>query len=229
MEQIANIVYKIRSSLRQRADDSGLSNRLIFSFVKASRNLFLKQELDKRRLYRSMQFQLLKCVEMEPSSLESCCGVDLPATLFKSTKQIPQIIDNNSGLTIQGVYPLDGSVKIHVGTLNDVLRKANGRVKTGTPQVFFDNQFLYLYNKTADALRINAIFEDPEVISFLNVCKDMGGNCDDVEQPICINYLETDFPFPGYLEDLIIERAVENILASYFKVPPDQANDSRDD
>lgn len=228
MKTIGHYVYKLRDLIRQKSDDSGVSNRLLFSIIKGQRNDFIKQELDKKRLLRSMGLQSIDCLPMEPSTLKACCGIDLPISLMKSTKPVPNTIEANSGPSIQGIYPIDGSVKIHYGTRNDMLRKLNRTFLAKSGQAFVEGGYLYIYNYDLDGVKITGNFSDPEEIAVMNECKAKTGNCYNEDALSCLSYLELEFPCPDYLEDDIIISARDKFIVPYLKLPLDTTNDSRE-
>ncbi len=221
-------IYKLRDLIRQKSDDSGFSNRLLFSVIKTEANDFIKQELDKKRLLRGTDFQTLDCVKLEKSSLKVCCGIDLDTCLMRSIDPIPSLLEANSGPAIQGIYPIDGSLKIFYGTRNDMLRKLKRDFLSPNGQAFIENGILYLYNLDIEAVKITAFFRDPEEVSVMNECRALGGNCNDTQLLSCLNYLELDYPIPSYLENDILLAARDRFLIQYLKLPIDEENDSKE-
>lgn len=221
-------IYALRDLINQKSDDSGVSNRLLLSLIKAERNDFIKQERDKKRLMRSMDIQSVDCIPMEMSSLQACCGVDLPTSLMKSINTVPSFTETSVGPAIQGIYAIDGSVKIHYDTRNNILRKLDRPYLSKNGIAFTENGYLYVYNKKVWAVKMSGIFTDPEQVSILNECKKLTGNCNDTTPLSCLNFLELEFPIPDYLERDILMQAREQFLITYLKIPADTENDSRE-
>ncbi len=228
-DTVKDIVYKFRNLNKALNDESKISNRLIYSFVKSARAILMKRELDKKRLLKSMEFQTLDCVPMEQVDLSTCIFVKTGTTILKSKDKIPEFIDTNLGLGIQGIYTIDGLNRIDLITLNDLLTKLNRKYKTSTLAGFFQNDYFYVYGTTEDdtAIRFSGIFEDPENVYMINNTIKTGRCCDE-DLPPCISALDAPFPYPKYLEDAILQEASDQFMNYYYKLPRDTENDAKD-
>lgn len=227
-DTVKDIVYKFRNLIKLESDDERVSNRLLYSFIKSSRSLWMKRELDKKRLLKSMEFQPLECVEMEEVDLSSCANIKTGTKILKTKLPIPDFIDTNLGLGIQGIYTIDSLNRVDLITLNDLLSKLNRKYKSNTLVGFFIGNYFHLYGSTEPetALRFIGIFEDPENVYMQNNTTKTGACCDENRLP-CISALDAPFPYPKYLEDSILQEASNMFMQYYFKIPRDNENDAQ--
>lgn len=222
---IRDIIFKLRGAIRQSADDSRLSNRFLFSFLKSSRKELISQELNKKRLSKSLEYQQLGCLEIESVNPSSCLGVQLEGlVVYRSKIRIPRIIDTNEGLAIAGIYSIDGSNRFQLTTRNGWLRRQSRKYKTDDVYVFFEDGYLYTegYNEEG-SVRVVALFEDPEEVHKLN--ETTKNDCG--EEASCVDMLDAPFDIPSSIENLMIDRA-KGYIFDALKLPRDTANDSKE-
>lgn len=224
---INEIIYKVRKGIRATSDDSKLTDRFIYAILKDKRSKYIRQELNKKRLFKSMEFQSLDCVDLTFVDASTCCNIKTGIKIQKSKIEIPEVIDTTNGLAISGVYSLDGQVRLNITTRNNFISKLSRKFKSNDNQAFFEGNTLYCMPVEQGAVKIMAIFENPEEVQVLNLKKCQKDDCSPKDD-VCISYLDMEFPVPKYLEDTIVEDAINFLLQSYFKINPDRSNDSSD-
>lgn len=223
---VADIIYKLRAELRAMSDDSKLTNRLIYAVLKDARSELMAQKLNQRKLYKSMEYQPLKCIGFTKTDLSTCCRVPVHCPILKSDSQLPNLIDTNLGLAVRGIYSIDLlGVRITFTTLNQLISKLGSRFPPSTPQAFIFDSSLYIWgvDSPETAFTVDGIWESPEIIWELNMCKGKKCSCDGAEYN-CISYLDAPFPYPQYLERAMMDLAKQE-LQSFFQIKPDTVND----
>lgn len=223
---VSDAIYQVRGLyLKAYSDDFRPGNRFIYQKIKSARALILSQQNDKGNLYNSSEYQTIKCFPFNIVDISECCNVKLGKKISKSKFKLPKSINFNSGRPAVDIYTIDYGNKINIQGLDSIISNITKKYQFPIPDAFIQNEYLYL-NETITGVKLQGIFEDPEIIDDLNVCFEYD-NCGNLIQETCpIPMLEKSFNISGKLWDNIALKAALDIARFYGISVEDKSNDA---
>lgn len=227
MSTVRDNISRVRSLEKLLSADSTITDRVVMRELKSTAIKFIKQQIDKRRLWQSSTiFTNIPCLEMIKVPTSDCCDYVSNQFIARSKHQLPKISEGAYGLLIHGVFSVDDSIRLKEITISRYINL----LKLGLPnkQIYYwiYNNYLYLSSPYVQVVNIWAYFED-DVPAYL-----LYPECDCPDENIpnpCSNPLDLEFKCPGYLEEDIIKETVKMLLGTYFKIPVDQQSNNKDD
>lgn len=204
--------------------DSRITDRFIYNEAISVKNLLLKQEEGKNRIFKmySLFKTLLKVELIEVSSVEAC-GIDSDCTLKRTKDKLPVMIETAGGFLIKNVSSVDGGESLILTTELSLSRKIslNDKHAQNEGLFFFKNGYMYFYNIEWDYVMIEAVFEDPDEIDNLNLCNP--------EATPCKPAYERQFSLPNYLDKSLKDLLNESLFRYYHRLKDDANINKRDD
>ena len=221
------VVSSVRSQDKLISGDASITDRVILRELNHKRLLFIKQQLDKRRLWETATiFSNIPCVQMKEVPAAECCEYVSDKTFARSLYRLPKIGDGTLGLAIQGVFSVDSGIRIKETTITRYINSL--KLAFTKPELFYwiyDN-YLYVSSPMVELVNIWALFEEdiPDNLLYPEDCP-----CNQMVKDPCINPLDLEFKCPGFLEDGIVKDTLRVLLETYYRVPVDHTSDNKDD
>ena len=219
------LVTEIREyfSAGRITDDFRLSVRRVVRVLNDIRARLVYEDLQKKRPIRESD-KLIICVPLEPVDGSFCdCFVNEGCTIQKSTCPIPKIIDNK----IFDISSIDVQGKVHFDyiKLSEVKWKLKSRKKNEREAVYVflategSDTYLYMINAMLEAVKVQALFEDPLAVVNYRCCEDLPPVCSPLDEEILMD---------ARLAPLLKEMTIA-YLAPSMQIPEDNRNNDEDD
>lgn len=212
---IADLISSLRGTNKEWTADSRITDRFIYNEGVSVRNTLLKQEEDRNRLYAlTSLFTTLNKVELVDTDTIEACGIRSDCKIKRTKDKLPDTIDSSGGSSIRTVSSLDGSQILTWTTDLSWVRKLNIKDKHAKGELFyfFKGDYIYFPNISWDYVRVEAMFEDPDLIDRLNDCAPKGD---------CNSAYDREFTLPSYLEKGLKDLLNESLLRYYYRHPMD--------
>ena len=171
-------------------------------------------------------FAFLPCLELEEAPLSECCEYTSDKKISRSKKILPKIGESNWGLVIQGVFGLEGTIKLKP---TNPSRYANLiRMNLRTKETFFwiQNGRLYTTNPANKAVNIYLFPAEEIDNSLLYPGEDCKCSHDSVDA--CTSELDKPFYFPGEKISDIADIVYKRILIQHLGIQQDVTDDDLD-
>lgn len=217
------MISRVRST-HKLLGDSSLTDRAILAELNGSAKVLIKQQTDKRKLWNSSSlFTVIPCLEMEQIPLAECCDYVSSEMISKSKKKLPRISEGNFGPLIQGIFSIDGSIRLNPSSPAEYINTK--KLKLDRPSFWIENDYLFV-TKEVMKVKVIAFFEDALATNvFIENCN-CGGNKEKVK---CKSALDAEFKCPDYLQSSVTTIVSRSLLESYFRIKTDINSDAKDD
>lgn len=216
------LVSEVRSLNKLINSDNNITDRLIYSILKASATLLIKRETNLRRLWNSpIIFTPIPCLEMTPVPLSECCDYKNPCTISRSVKKLPNISEGIFGLLIQSVFS-PGKRKFTYATIDRYINILGLKLKNTKNYYWIYDNYLYVSDPDIDFVDIVAYFDED-----VNP-KDYSA-CSRAEDTTCMNPLDREFKIPSYLEKNLRDLVNDELSKTYFRHIVDTQTNAKDE
>jgi hypothetical protein len=227
-----SLVSSCRSLHKLLSTDSLLTDRSILDEIRNNALLLIKRDTNLRRLWSTDTiFTTLPCLEMEEVPISECANYTDPCSIARSKFKIPRIAEGNYQYIIQGVYSINimggTGKKIKEISINRYINLLKLPIIRKEEYFWISNDYLYVTNPLIQAVRLVALFEKdvPNDILYTDCA------CANPNIPVeefCKNPLDKEFPLPGYLKKQVLDLTSQKLLATYFNLRTDLAQDGID-
>lgn len=221
MATLRSIVSSIRGMNKLFSADNKITDRLVAAEIRSTAYLLIKQETNKRRLWQSPNlFTALECVDMVTVPLSECCSYSSPCNIARSKSRLPKIAEgSNFGLLVQGVFDVNTQQSYDYMPPSRYENALRLKLRGKQYVYWIKNGYLYINDPLVELASIYAFFEE-DIPDSLNTCN---------TQPSCINPLDKEFKFPGYLEKNLKDIVHDEIRKTYLAHLQDYTPDGKDD
>lgn len=210
MTTIGQAVSRVRNIIKAVRTDAFLTDRFIYSLITKYADLYIKQELEKKRWLAFFSlFRTLPCVDLiEVDKIEACCDIQSGCTFMRTSDKFPKIMGSVFGPLIRSVTSIDGSTILQRIEPTTYVRIAqtSGAKYNKTLYYWYLNGYLYFPNITWPQVKIDALFQGD--LSRLQ--------CDSA----CVPVQDSPTPIPEYLFALIEQNALKE-LGLEIQIPQD--------
>ncbi len=201
-----------------KQDAAGLSDRYIYSLIlKYGKTLMRRQDNLNRIMNFDSIWKPIDCVDLvQIDKIPAACGCILSGCKISRTeKELPELIDGNSGPFLRFVTSLDQSQILEVTnpTSYERMHKQTNFKYNKTKYYWYTDRHLYFPNIEWDAIRLEGIFEG-----------DISSYSSDTEES-CTYAQDLDCPIPDYLFSEI-EASIASELGINLQIPTDQQHDN---
>lgn len=215
------VIAIIRSKLKQITGDDTISNRAILAELKSTANLYIKREVDRRRLLAvDSLYTTIPCLKMKQVPLSECCSYRHPCKIRRSEKQLPKIGEGIWGYIINSVNSMDGSMVFSEGTAKRYTNILS--LKSNAKFYWIQNGYLYVSDPDIEYVTLRAYFEE-DVPYDLSDCSDGRGKDE------CKNPLDEPFRCPGYLLQNVMTTVENDYANKFMRLKQDETDDDRED
>lgn len=221
------MVSSVRSQDKMISGDGSITDRVILRELNHKRITFIKQQLDKKRLWEtSTIFSNIPCLQMKEVPAAECCEYVSDTTFARSIHRLPKIGDGTLGLAIQGVFSVDNGLKIKESTIARYINTLKLGITKKELFYWIYDRYLYISSPLVKLVNIWALFEEdlPDYLLYPPDCP-----CNKMVKDPCINPLDLEFKCPGFLEDAIVKDTLRVLLETYYKIQVDHTSDNKDD
>lgn len=207
---IGSAISRVRNIIKAVRTDAFLTDRFIYSLIIKYADLYIKQELEKKRIQALYPlFRTLPCIDLiEVDKVEACCDIESGCTFYRTKDELPEILLSLFGPLIRSVTSIDGSTIVErtEPTTYQRLIKTSGFKYNKTKYYWYLNNHLYFPNLGWPQVKVDALFQG-DIAKF---------QCEDK----CIPVQESPTPIPDYLFALI-EQNVLKELGMEIQIPQD--------
>jgi hypothetical protein len=232
MASLRYLVSSVRASHKLLSTDALATDRFIAAEIKVCAFLLLKRELNLRKLWNTDTiFSTIPCLEMMCVPISECCDYVDSCEVARTKFKLPRMAEGNYQYVIQGAYSINAmggrGKKLKEITVNRYLNLLKLPVTKKEEYFWISNSYLYVSNPMIKAIRLVALFEEdvPNEIMYPECgC----GTAKPTLEELCKNPLDKEFPLPGYLEKQVLELTSQKLLATYFQLKTDVANEGLD-
>lgn len=227
MASVRDMVSRVRSLEKLLSSDASITDRVIMRELKSKALYMIKQQVDKRKLWRtSTIFTQIPCIEMITVPTANCCDYVSDQDIARSKFRLPKIAEGAYGLLVQGVFSADSGRKLKETTLSSYINILRLGLPTKDIYFWFYDHYLYISSPYVKLANVWAYFEDdvPDELLYPSCpCPNQS-----VKDP-CTSPLDLEFKCPGYLEDPVVKDTLNTLMSTYFRVPVDHTSDNKDD
>ena len=212
----SELISSVRGMNKHVNADSRITDRFIYNEAISIKNNLLKQEENRNRLFSLPSlFKTLNKVELIEVDTVEACGIDSECVIKRTKEKLPKIVEGSGGYLVRNITSLDGTMSVSLSTELSVSRKIsiNDKHAKDEKYAYIRNEYMYFYNVEWDYVKIEAVFEDQELVDELNDCEDS-----DIE---CQSAYDKTFPIPNYLEKSLKDILNESILRYYHRLRDD--------
>lgn len=206
------LISDIISELRSMNIDDRISYRFILSRLKDKTRLFVKQDLDSRRLFKITSiWKPINCIDLCPvSAIE--CGCDIPncEVVMKSKIKIPKTFDTTYG-TLLKILTIDKKSEYKQTTpieYIDLMKRPFASKKF--KYFWIEDEYIVIPNSKVENVYGIGLFENPHEIDNINGVSD------------CIKPLDSLFPCPGHLLDIVKKETIIELAKILKGIPEDE-------
>lgn len=208
----AEMIYSVKELLKDHTDDTLISEEHILFQIKAYRAMLLRQLYSDRSKEFDDAAKQTFCADMKLTD-PGICGIDTGCFILRSEEKIPGLLSvkGRSALTRVGP-PIIGMPPYEVVNETEI----NGCMQdpySGTTAFIMDD-YLYLVGRAVSTklikcVSVQAIFEDPEKLEYLNTCDSCGSN---VEEKCFTD--DSELPMPSHLISMIVSMVVKDFIGT---------------
>ena len=219
MSSLNEISYSLLNAVRggRLSDDSLISMRQAKFWVKNTRMLLVKRDMDKNKDLDPELIQDLGCVEVELVDKAECCDIKTDCFILRTKKKIPKTISAKNYYNYIYLGTVDGNEQFQSSTYEAIKWSQYEKYTSKLPRYYPKDGRAYIINKDMlDNIRIRDIFEDPGEAQDFVTCD--GEAC----------YSDDDrFPVPGWMIPMINDIVLSKELRIAALSPNDERNDAR--
>ena len=130
--KIIEIIQRIQTLYSKGAssDDSRLSNRFIYNKMLTVRSMLISNEAKKKQRISQLNYQTIPCIELVEVPKHECpCIPPQGCTILRSKYRLPEPLSGLAGTLVQGVYDIEGNIKIDEQNLNSIRFNKGNKIK----------------------------------------------------------------------------------------------------
>lgn len=215
-------ISQVRTMFKLTSFDDSISDRAIGHTLKNTAIKFIKQQVERRKLFASPNlFTPLDCVPMVEVPLSECVDYVSECTISRSKYKIPKISESIYGLLVQGVWGLEKKVKYTETTANRYANTLKLNLKKEGKYFWVVNNYLYVSDAAVESISIAAYFEDEFDTSQYQ--------CDKRKVLCPQNPLDSEFKCPSFLLADVEKEAYNIILQTYKRSIGDTTSNQKDE
>jgi hypothetical protein len=227
------LVSMARSFHKLLSTDSILTDRAIFSELRANASLLIKRETNLRKLWNTDSiFTSIPCLEMISVPISQCCNYVDECNVARTKYKLPRIAEGNYQYVIQGVYSINimsgKGKKLKEISINRYINLLKLPFIKKEEYFWIVGDYLYVSNPMVQTIRMSALFEEDIPNEIMYPDCDCGTNIPTLED-LCKNPLDKEFALPGYLEKQVLELTSQKLMGTYFNLREDINQDNRDE
>lgn len=222
MSTIRDSVSQVRTLFKLTSFDDSISDRAIAHLLKNTAIKFIKQQVDRRKLFASSNiFTSLDCIPMVEVPLSECCDFVSDKTITRSKYKIPKISESIYGLLVQGVWDLNKRYKFTETTPNRYANTLKLKLRKEEKAYWILNGYIYTSDPNLEKISMAAYFEEE-----FDITQYSCDPCNNVECPN--NPLDVEFKCPSFLISSVEKEVYEIILQTYKRSVQDHTSDNLD-
>lgn len=215
-------ISQVRTMFKLTSFDDSISDRAIGHILKNTAIKFIKQQVERRKLFASPNlFTPLDCISMIQVPLSECVDYTSSVMISRSKYQIPKISESIYGLLVQGVWGLEKKVKYTETTANRYANTLRLNLKKEGKYFWVVNNYLYVSDSAVDVLSMAAYFEEE--------FDESQYSCEDVKKDCPNNPLDSEFKCPSFLLADVEKETYNIILQTYKRSVGDDTSNQRDE
>ena len=227
IDTLNTIAYDYLTSLKQLHDDTEFDIRQIKFWIKNSRAVWVKNELNKPNSTVSTRFrQNLGCTPMQWAEA-SACGLTSDYKLKRTVLKIPVTVETKFEPTFTRIGPsMIADAAFTFVVYERLPFVGSRRFNLNTVFAFSYDDYIWLackgntlaYNMT-DFISIQGVFADPTQCAAFTKCDNTPVYTDDTEYPITAYLI-------AYMKDILLQSIDVKMMLT---LKPDQQNNAHDD
>lgn len=223
---IKQIIFDTKALLKELSDDSRITNRFIYSYLKDNRILLIKREQDKGKLYNSSAIQTIPVIPMQNADVVDSCYLKLGYMISRSKYKIPDPMDLSDGSRAIKLFTVERGSRVEFTSIDKLSSNIDRKFKYPGVKTWIENDYLYANKADIKGLRGYGIFANPEDADDFNICvtTDCGGN-----NTTCYGMmLDKEFNIPSYLKNAVVIKTADDILKRFGYTVLDKSNNAQD-
>ena len=226
--KIREIIQRIQTLYSKGAssDDSRLSNRFIYNKMLTVRSMLISNEAKKKQRISQWNYQTIPCIELVEVPKHECpCIPPQGCTILKSKYRLPEPLSGLAGTLVQGVYDIEGNIKIDEQNLNSIRFNKGNKYSKNSKKYFIEAGYLYLVTPdNMKLVKMVGLFEDPIAAKLFEGFCDSCTTCSK-----CMDYLEEEFPLDNDMIDAMTQIIIQEVFEIFVQNYEDKRNDTKDD
>jgi len=226
MATLNQLVYDIWEIARPRiSDDDNFDKRQFEFWIKNTRALLLRNELNKNRTIDPNLIQDLGCVELELADAADCCEITDGCKILRTKLEIPNTIELHNKTGITRVAPVNKlTVPFNFVDYERAIYSGNGRFNSNQVFAFLLNDRIYLKVNNTDIakylthINVRGVFEDPKEAAKFHHCS--GDPC----------YTgSSEYPVNSWMIETMKQMILQVDLATSLQAVEDSTNNAKAD
>lgn len=212
------IIQSFRSKLRERHADTDFTNQFLYSVLMEQAKWLIKREIQSGRIYRNNSiFQTLSCIEViETSTIDKCCPVKVNCKIYRTKEKLPETWIDYKGPVLRNVTSVDGTTEFFIISPEEWQNKRKNPYQKFSKEKYAFPGEGYLWFPEHNPHRVDILGFYTDDISEYNQCE---------ENTDCVNYLDTPFMIPDWLEAEMFAKALEQVAGITLRIPEDEQID----
>lgn len=213
-------VYGIRSAFKWLHSDVMISDRAILTHGRKVADKYIKQQVDKRKLWESPTIFTPLYIEMIQVPMVETCDYASDCMISRSKHKLPKIGEGMYGMITMGAYSVGMRVKFVESTPQRFINIQ--KMKITSPNIvyyWFFNNYLYASSPDIDVIILPAYIEG-------DVPPEFSMDCEQREEGCVDNPLDSEFKCPSFLLKDIIDGTSQYYLTTYKRSIGDSTTDA---
>ena len=218
MSTVSQIIYKVRTLIKQHTDDSPYTDEFLYSLIKQETSVVMNQKAKKFYKISDWNYRCF-CVELELVNSHDCSCVPIGCQVLRTKYKIPKpIVARNRPLLYLKTL---GEKRIDIQPQNYIEMNKYDPIKSKAIQATVYNDYILVWNDTQlPLIVVCSVPEDITLWSDIQACGlEEGVTCYDINND--------EYLVDSELESLVIKKVLE-FLAVPLSIPEDFTNDSNE-
>lgn len=220
MATLNELIYNIRGIIKERSDDSNLSNSQIAHMINYCRETLIRRDYENKHSINPQIEQPLGCWDVIPVDKAECCELSTDCNILRTSLPLPQFVETYKKILLTYVGSIDDETDYQIISPVRSRWTKYDKYTSQLPKAIIKNGYLYITGyKYLDKIKMRGVLSDPRVAKNYYNCS-TGGTC--------FNPLTDTYPMAAWMEQAMVKMLREGELDIYFKSLQDKTNDNDD-
>jgi hypothetical protein len=203
------------------SDDDILGYRQVQFWIKNTRALLIRQDIEKGRTISGNILQHIPCLDVIIADTSTCpCQIPTGCSILRTERRIPKPLEINNRDLITRVSSIEIDARpFSFMSLARIPWTGNNKYAKKNPKAFYFDGYIWIINSSPiEKITVYGVFEDPTELGNYVACDGNPCYSDDDEYPI------SGWMIP-MMQNLIVEKDLKVLLSTM----PDMAGDAKAD
>ncbi len=218
MSSAREIVYSVRTILKEHSDDSKLSDPLLLYLFNRGRSVILRRDFENGHTVNAQIEQDLGLLELELVDKSECPDIETDCHILRTIVDIPKFVETYQKNLVTYVGTVEKDINFQEISVPRIRWTKYGKYTKNQRFFTLRGNKLYIINdKILTHINVRGILDDPTDGARFKTCKGAA----------CFSY-DQEYPSLNWLESAVFDLLRKGELDVYFNSMQDKNNDSND-